>query len=70
MGARVEQEYGVNTVNKRQPAKTAPFAYQMKARPSTYKVGGKCVSPGSCGGGNMNTGGKRRPSKDLNSMID
>ena len=70
MGARIPSEYGVNTLNKRQAAKTAPFAYQMKATPSTYKVGGKSVSPGWTAGGNMNGGGKRRPSKDLNSMID
>ena len=70
MGARIPQEYGMNTQNKRQPAKTAPFAYAMKTQPSTYKVGGKCAGPGICSGGNMNTGGKRRPSKDLNSKID
>ena len=70
MGARLESDYGMNTQNKRQPVKTAPFAYQTKTQPSTYKVGGKCVSPSSCGGGNMNTGGKRRPSKAMNSMID
>lgn len=70
MGAKVEQEYGVNTQSKRQAVKTAPFAYQLKAQPSTYKVAGKSISPGWTAGGVMNGGGKRRPAKDLNSMID
>lgn len=62
MGARVEQEYGVNTINKRQPASQAPFAYAMKTQPSTYKVGGKAAA-GKYEGGNMNGGGKRRGGK-------
>ena len=60
MGARVDQEYGVTKECKRQPAKEAPYAYQTRTRPSTWKVGGKVVSSGSNSGGNMNGGGKRR----------
>ena len=71
MGAKIQQEYGVNTVSKRQAVKMAPHAYQMKAQPSRYSVAGKVPVRGSdVSGGSMNGGGKRRPSKDLNSMID
>ena len=63
MATRVDVEYGVETLNKRQAAKTAPHAYQTRTQPSTYKVGGKSVSPGWTHGGNMNGGGKRRGGK-------
>lgn len=72
MGAKVEQEYGVVECCKRQAVKTAPYAYQMKTNPSTYKVGGRVVETrgSNVSGGNMNGGGKRRPFKALNSKID
>lgn len=55
------EAYGVTKECKRQPASKAPYAYQMKTQPSTYKVGGKAVAPGSnVTGGNMNGGGKKR----------
>ena len=61
MGARVDQEYGVTKECKRQPAKEAPYAYQTRTRPSTWKVDGKVVAKGSdVNGGAMNGGGKRR----------
>lgn len=54
-------DYGVVAENKRQPAKQAPYAYQMRTQPSTRKVDGKVVATGSnVNGGNMNGGGKRR----------
>lgn len=62
MGARVAQDYGVTKEFKRLMASTAPFAYQKKTNPSSYKVTGKVVSPGSYNnGGAMNGGGKHRP---------
>ena len=58
------QDYGVVAENKRQPAKEAPYAYQMRTRPSTWKVDGKVVAKGSnVSGGNMNSGGKHRSGK-------
>ena len=61
MGASVNQKYGVTAECERQPAKRAPYAYQMKTTPSTWKVGGKVIAKGSnLAGGNMNSGGKRR----------
>ena len=62
MGAHIDAEYGVNTLNKRQAVKTAPHAYQTKAHPSTYRVGGKAAA-GKDEGGNMNGGGKHRGGK-------
>jgi len=58
------EDYGVVKECKRQPAKQAPYAYQMKTMPSTWKVNGKVVASGSnLSGGNMNAGGKHRPGK-------
>ena len=58
---KVNQDYGVTKECKRQAAKEAPYAYQTKARPSTWKVGGKVPTPKSnVSGGAMNGGGKRR----------
>lgn len=58
------QDYGVTAINKRQPAKQAPYAYQTKTTPSTYTVGGKIAVRGSnVSGGNMNSGSKHRPGK-------
>lgn len=62
MGATVNQEYGVTKECKRAAASRAPFAYAMKTRPSTYRVGGKAAA-GKDQGGNMNGGGKRRGGK-------
>ena len=45
----------------RKPAGKAPFAYMKTTQPSSWKVGGKSVSPGQTSGGSMNGGGKRRP---------
>ena len=58
------QDYGVTAECKRQPAKQAPYAYQMKTQPSTWKVDGKVPTPKSnVSGGAMNSGGKHRPGK-------
>lgn len=59
-----KEGYGVVEECKRQPAKQAPYAYQMKTTPSTATVGGKIAVKGSnLSGGNMNAGGKHRPGK-------
>ena len=56
-----KEGYGVTAECKRQPAKQAPYAYQMKTQPSTRKVDGKVPTPKSnVSGGGMNGGGKRR----------
>ena len=56
-------EYGVTKECKRQPASQAPHAYMKQTQPSTWKVGGKSVSPGMTHGGSMNGGGKHRPGR-------
>ena len=61
MGAKVGQEYGVTKECKRSAASTAPYAYQTKTRPSTWKVDGKVpTAKSNVSGGSMNGGGKRR----------
>lgn len=56
-------EWGTPEVTRRKPVGTAPHAYQMKANPSSYKVGGyiEPMSNSPDKGGAMNGGGKRRP---------
>ena len=39
--------YGVTEECKRQPAREAPYAYQQRTTPSTWKVGGKVVAKGT-----------------------
>ena len=56
-----KEDYGVTQECKRQPAKEAPYAYQTRTQPSTWKVDGKVpTAKSNVSGGSMNGGGKRR----------